>query len=145
MPDRNSSHVLRSSTKHTICTTVGFSTGIELGRWGKAWARKADMPELLPLIKCLVRVSTRPILLYLISLLVIILITPDRSSINNARIRPEIGRRIFARGGIIVKHSSRLLFSRSFASPRRPPIVGEPCVNEPKRRRMYNADRFEVS
>lgn len=45
-------------------TAVGISTEIELDEWGEeARARKADMPELLPLIECLVRATTRPILL----------------------------------------------------------------------------------
>jgi hypothetical protein len=48
----------------STCTAVGISTKIELGEWGEeARARKADMPELLPLVKCLVRAATRPILL----------------------------------------------------------------------------------
>lgn len=48
----------------STCTAVGISTEIELDGWGEeARARKADMPELLPLVKCLVRAATRPVLL----------------------------------------------------------------------------------
>lgn len=66
------SRVLRQRETHLVgalsvpstCTAVGISTEIELDEWGEeARARKADMPELLPLIECLVRATTRPILL----------------------------------------------------------------------------------